>query len=706
MSVTVAGKLITGDGIALTDTTIRFKADANSNIGTAEIINRTTFTTVTDASGNYSVSVQNGAYIISVLFGTTEITLGGCVINAETPSPIDLLELTEAEGVNQSTAQAILDQAIAAKNAAISAQDDAEDARDLAQGYRDEAAIIVGTAAYPYKPSVNPILDLDFANQEYSEYEVPTGKTSKPLADVLDVTRGSDASYTDPTGMTRTTSANTARLTYDAETGVSEGLLVEESRTNLVGRGNYLIHYGGSGVIGSTSEEAPDGTLSASYLSSGTEKYQTVNLSGVTTACFSWYAKKRTTHSLTCVEIYESVGTPATVNLGRCSFNLDSEIFLLTPTGTQSSGFEKLINGWYRIWVVVSANFTSSARFDYQGYLSENADSLDNLFWNPQLEQGSFPTSLIPDATIFNSRASTGTYYDSTGTLQTAATDEARYSYNPANLKAEPVLLLEEATENLLSNRAVMVTETVTVVNGETYTLSFEGDGSVQLSGADSTNVLGTGLYPNEARHTFVASSNSLTLTVTGNCALGQLENKAYRTSWCDGTRAADLSTGVQATRAADSIVRDLSTLDGWNGREFTIYSEFWHDDDLVESNYYYPALSDSSTSRTTGNRLSLRRANNGTGGIVLQIVVDDTVLVSQNVTSLTDKAWNKVAITLSSTSCKTIVNGVVTNHGNINYTGADFKYDWLSSDDVLSIREHKLYPKALSQAEAIALTS
>jgi hypothetical protein len=143
MSVTVAGKLITGDGIALADTTIRFKADANSNIGTAEIINRTTFTTVTDASGNYSVSVQNGAYIISVLFGTTEITLGGCVINAETPSPIDLLELTEAEGVNQSTAQAILDQAIAAKNEAEAIKDAAEisvgSLVDQAEAARDAA---------------------------------------------------------------------------------------------------------------------------------------------------------------------------------------------------------------------------------------------------------------------------------------------------------------------------------------------------------------------------------------------------------------------------------------------------------------------------------------------------------------------------------------------------------------------------------------
>lgn len=47
------------------------------------------------------------------------------------------------------------------------------------------------------------------------------------------------------------------------------------------------------------------------------------------------------------------------------------------------------------------------------------------------------------------SRASTGTYHDKDGVLQTAAVDEPRWNYNPADLTQPPVLLVEAAATNL-----------------------------------------------------------------------------------------------------------------------------------------------------------------------------------------------------------------------------------------------------------------
>lgn len=46
-------------------------------------------------------------------------------------------------------------------------------------------------------------------------------------------------------------------------------------------------------------------------------------------------------------------------------------------------------------------------------------------------------------------RASTATYFDKAGVLQTAAIDEPRWSYDPADLTSPPTLLLEDAATNL-----------------------------------------------------------------------------------------------------------------------------------------------------------------------------------------------------------------------------------------------------------------
>ena len=115
--------------------------------------------------------------------------------------------------------------------------------------------------------------------------------------------------------------------------------------------------------------------------------------------------------------------------------------------------YKDLGDGWYRLSGQVTVPSTCS-QFRFYPLRVDDSVGLTYFISNVQLEEGSFPTSVIPDGTTFTSRASTATYIDSTGTLQTAGVDVARddaYGYVDGVLK--PIgLLLEGAGTNLISN--------------------------------------------------------------------------------------------------------------------------------------------------------------------------------------------------------------------------------------------------------------
>ncbi|HEX5330786.1 hypothetical protein, partial [Sulfuricurvum sp.] len=124
--------------------------------------------------------------------------------------------------------------------------------------------------------------------------------------------------------------------------------------------------------------------------------------------------------------------------------------------------------------------------------------------------------------------ASASTYTDRYDALQSAAINTprfGRYGYYS-----------EPSSTNLLLNSDTLSTQTVTVVSGTTYTLSFYDTGSVVLSGGGSGTLTGTAAYPQRVELTFVASSTSVTLTVTGTCRYSQLEAKTFASSYIPTT--------------------------------------------------------------------------------------------------------------------------------------------------------------------------
>lgn len=174
-------------------------------------------------------------------------------------------------------------------------------------------------------------------------------------------------------------------------------------------------------------------------------------------------------------------------------------------------------------------------------------------------------TSPTLDPRITFTRSSGGTYWDASGTMQTAGNNTPRYDYDPVTL-AFRGLLIEGQRTNLLLNSATLSTQSV-AVTAQAYTLSFYGTGTVTLSGASTAGPLvGTGAK-NQVSITFTPSAGTLTLTVSGSVTYANLEAGSGASSWIPTTGAAATRTADVATGASDSI--------RYNPAAVTLFAEF-----------------------------------------------------------------------------------------------------------------------------------
>lgn len=190
--------------------------------------------------------------------------------------------------------------------------------------------------------------------------------------------------------------------------------------------------------------------------------------------------------------------------------------------------------------------------------------AIDGVF-NPELvldfQKEFYRTNAVsktfPNA-ITHTRASTATYVDSTGTLQTAAINEPRLGHHVYNGTAwvnEGLLHESEARTNLLLNSGTLATQSVTV-SAVAHTIHFTGTGTITLSGASAAGPLvGTGTgESNRVSLTFTPIAAPLIITVTGTVTNAQLEAAPTLSSYIP-------TAGTTVTRSADVLTIPAANL-------------------------------------------------------------------------------------------------------------------------------------------------
>ena len=276
--------------------------------------------------------------------------------------------------------------------------------------------VVGAIATRQVRHDITPTLNLDFAN-------------SKELDSRITFYRKSVATYYDSKGILRYANYNEPRFDHDPVTGESKGLLIEESRRNLVLLSDNIVNNatwtisGSSTFIEPNAGVAPDGTYSASRIKFGSASHV----------------------------VQQNVGSSITVG-GTVTTSMwvkgTSGETLRFASGGNDFGNETLTGEWQRVVGTRTAINTTVNINTYGG-----ATARDVLIWGVQCETAPYATSYIPSETLFNSRTSKARYHDKDGILRTANKNTPRYGYKYDGKKwVETGLILETAATNMILN--------------------------------------------------------------------------------------------------------------------------------------------------------------------------------------------------------------------------------------------------------------
>ena len=259
-----------------------------------------------------------------------------------------------------------------------------------------------------------PKLDLNFARDKQLVNAVDG---SNPIT----FTRNSIGTYVGSDGLIKTAAANEPRFTHDPITKSSQGLLIEEQRTNLWLYSTDIsnVYWEKSGSMSATANQslAPDGTntgtlMSASGLYPNVAKTIAASTGQVYT--YSVFVKYINQQNATIVQEGWGLNYSMSINLVSGTIN--------TGTNITASSITPYSNNWYRVsatYTIPTGQTTFRPQFRIGNYDGTNYNGSQVYIWGAQLEQGAFPTSYIPTTTAAVTRSAdvasiTGTNFTTT----------------------------------------------------------------------------------------------------------------------------------------------------------------------------------------------------------------------------------------------------------------------------------------------------
>ena len=698
---------------------------------------------------------------------------------------------------------------LSASSASTSASS-ADTARTSAQAAEVGANVAkdyVAAVADQYQVNIleqlKPTLSLDFANNKYEVYEGPVNSlTQMPFNTALDFNRASAATATNATGKTVDVGVGDQRLI-----GNREGLLIEEARTNLLSyprqfdnaawdkSGGYVKPANERSVVDGRAWEL-ETTVTGNF--SGRVGQKVSYPAGWN--CVSFVVKKGNSDYVAIT--FEESSSLEGFGGYRAWFNLSTGVVsLVTAAGgatfDKTTYIKSMGGGVYLCSLAI--DIPSSALLSSFIWIPDGGNTVTATAGNSvilmaaQGESGSFPTSVIPDGTTFTSRASTATYIDSTGTLQTAAIDVARddaYGYVDGVLKPIGLLLEEQRTNHWTQNTDLTGADgvgSVTLASSPEFgDFSFRLEATTAGQGihiqeygvpysegtrkgvyvkAGELSVIGLSVYSIYGGSTttirFYLLTQQVDLLSSGSrvinpmiedfgggwfrisievgsspwdvysrfriygsdddggtaniqsgdgfyLALPQIEEATFSplsspiiTNGTQVTRAADVSSSPQVTRAADSCVRVLG--DEFNDNQGTLYVEF-----STKEHQSGIGLTDD----TVLERIAIRRSSAGVGQAILSSGgVTNTIDTDAGV--YVDEGFNKLAVSWTLAGYKFACNGQIIGSDSLPSGRVPlFTNLIIARSQNIGIRNGvrvnkscRLFPKALSEAELIALT-
>jgi hypothetical protein len=364
------------------------------------------------------------------------------------------------------------------------------------------------SALYKFAPS----LLLDFTN---------TGTLDPRIT----FTRASSGTFTGSNGLIQSAAIDAPRFDYNPVTLASNGLLIEEQRTNLVTYSEQFDNAAwgkGNSSITANTIVSPDGTLDADKVVEDTANnthrvsVSNVSVTSGTAYTFSIFAKAA---ERSAVQL--SFGSDASAfPITQAIFSLTGSGSFVNNGGTPNAVITNLGNGWYRCSVTATASSTTSSGVlrifvcngTTAGSDSYTGNGTSGLYiWGAQLEAGAFPTSYIPTVAAQVTRSAdvavmTGTNFSSWYN-QTEGTVYAEY-VKYANVGSRIV-----AISNSTINAQIRLTGSVAVNIRPDWQII---DGGTVQANVLAVNTIAPNIFAKSAGAYAVNSFNQATNAVLG----------------------------------------------------------------------------------------------------------------------------------------------------------------------------------------------